>query len=405
MSRLIKKIEKILMPQNSDVHFFVSHEQVSQVYTRFREKHPDNIIRLENNAVDYVYDLRSLTAEQQQCFVKYCMETYISYGCYNENSKILNIQLPLNSMLRVPQCFSMRAYKFHVFDAKGQDVGSLGLKERNAQVPFTLDLFLNTNAQSKGIGTRAMQVLSDFVDDEQLGCKNVHLVVGSSNPKAALVYARSGYKPANQFLINMRTALKCSALEAYAKILCDSSQDKLPSGICSLMVRERGAANQMIDSKWSEQELLTYVSRIDSALPKVKLPSVGTIFEQQTAAGANINRLPADKEDMNAHDDQLKKDILALEGARERFLGIHNKRLSQEKSTCFIGFFRKTNLRPDMTMQDIINHAKRENNRSRKIMVELGWLTKDGKISNNAPECIRNICRNGNEKSPLFKKT
>jgi GNAT superfamily N-acetyltransferase len=322
----IKEIEKKLTPKDSGVHHFVSHEQVSQTYTRFREKHPNNILRLGNDAVDYVYELRFLTPEEQQAFVNHCLETYSPYGSYNGTSKMFNIKLPLSSTLIVPQCFSKRGYGFHVLDGEGQYIGSLGLVEvQDVEKPFKLDLFLNKNVQSKGIGTRAMQVLSDFVDDERLGCKNVHLVVGSSNRKAALVYARSGYKPTNQFLETITTALKCNTHEAYAKILDDSRLEKLQP-LHSLMVRERGAANQIISSAWSEQELLAYVRSIDSPLPRVKLPSIGTMFKQQTAANANTNRIPAGKADMDVvirgciqrennriQDDTLKMNIPANE--------------------------------------------------------------------------------------------
>ena len=90
-----------------------------------------------------------------------------------------------------------------------------------------------------------MQALAHFTDDKRLGCENVHLVVGSENKKAALVYARSGFKPTDEFLSLASKELGCSIDEAYAKILHDFTSLR---SAYSVMVRENGAENKGIKS-------------------------------------------------------------------------------------------------------------------------------------------------------------
>ena len=61
-----------LKPKESGIHSFVSHDNVSEVYATFQKNYPDKIIRLENDAVNYFYDLISLTQEERQRFIGYC---------------------------------------------------------------------------------------------------------------------------------------------------------------------------------------------------------------------------------------------------------------------------------------------------------------------------------------------
>ena len=50
------------------------------------------------------------------------------------------------------------------------------------------------------------------------------------------------------------------------------------------------------------------------------------------------------------------------------------------QSGCF-GFCRRTEVRSDMTLTEIIDHAQKHDNRNRKVCVALGWMDKNGSLN------------------------
>lgn len=53
--------------------------------------------------------------------------------------------------------------------------------------------------------------------------------------------------------------------------------------------------------------------------------------------------------------------------------------------------FRKTYVQKDWDLRQILEHAMQSNNRSRRVCVTLGWLDKEGKIPNSAPQIIQKL--------------
>jgi GNAT superfamily N-acetyltransferase len=279
-------------------HQFVSHEDVAIVYSDFLREHPESNIRLVNHSVNYVYNLKPLSQEEQQEFINYCSRVYGSNCSLNETSRALNINCSLisNSIEMLPDGFAFRNYPFHVYDSQNQYAGILGLVEKsNINKPFSLDIFLEQNAQGKGLGSKALRNISCLVDDPRLGCEIICLAVGSQNEKAALVYARNGYKPTQDLLQMIADAYSCTKDEAFAQILFNSKSDDLPSGIRFSMIRERGAKTQIIDSAWNENDLLAFVKNLNLP-PKARFPLVATIFNN---AAPNNNNMSPNKANMD----------------------------------------------------------------------------------------------------------
>lgn len=73
--------------------------------------------------------------------------------------------------------------------------------------------------------------------------------------------------------------------------------------------------------------------------------------------------------------------------AKTQFMEKHSELYRQAKSG-FFGFFRKTKINPNWSLKDIIEHGMAHDNRTRQTCIALGWLTKDGSLSNDAPEVI-----------------
>lgn len=74
--------------------------------------------------------------------------------------------------------------------------------------------------------------------------------------------------------------------------------------------------------------------------------------------------------------------------AKECFLKAHSEVLSHDKASIF-GSFKQTNVRENANLKDILEHAMKENNRSRLVCIELGWLNKNGDITDDAPDIVK----------------
>ena len=55
------------------------------------------------------------------------------------------------------------------------------------------------------------------------------------------------------------------------------------------------------------------------------------------------------------------------------------------------GWLRKSRVTGEMTLTDLINHAQSADNRSRFVFNQLGWLNRDGSVTDQAPEAIKNL--------------
>jgi hypothetical protein len=60
----------------------------------------------------------------------------------------------------------------------------------------------------------------------------------------------------------------------------------------------------------------------------------------------------------------------------------------QDKKGLF-GFFKRTKVSSKDSLSDILERASESNNRSRKVFVKLGWMTKEGKLTEDAPKPIQ----------------
>lgn len=72
---------------------------------------------------------------------------------------------------------------------------------------------------------------------------------------------------------------------------------------------------------------------------------------------------------------------------------IRHAELFKEAKSGFFGFFRNTKLNPGWSLKEIIEHGMAHDNRTRQVCVEMGWLTKTGGLSENAPDFIKEEMR------------
>jgi hypothetical protein len=80
--------------------------------------------------------------------------------------------------------------------------------------------------------------------------------------------------------------------------------------------------------------------------------------------------------------------VKAVNNAVNEFFKNYTKLLTAE-SKFGQSIFRKTYVQKDWGLREILEHAMQSNNRSRRVCVTLGWLDKEGKIPNSAPQIIK----------------
>ena len=68
------------------------------------------------------------------------------------------------------------------------------------------------------------------------------------------------------------------------------------------------------------------------------------------------------------------------------FTQIHRYQYENE----YFQLFRSTKLKSDGSLTDILHHAAGEENRSRKILITIGWMNLEGKLTAEAPQAVRN---------------
>jgi len=66
-----------------------------------------------------------------------------------------------------------------------------------------------------------------------------------------------------------------------------------------------------------------------------------------------------------------------------------NKAHQGKRDDQFFQCFRSTELTGSETLAEILKHAAKENNRSRKVCVDLGWMNEDGTITKDAPQPVK----------------
>ena len=85
----------------------------------------------------------------------------------------------------------------------------------------------------------------------------------------------------------------------------------------------------------------------------------------------------------------LREEILKLVNqahciARIYFFKKHQEQFEKDKQG-FLGFFCQTEINRSMSLKEIIAHGVKNNNRTRRICMELDWMTPDGELTSFAP--------------------
>jgi len=87
--------------------------------------------------------------------------------------------------------------------------------------------------------------------------------------------------------------------------------------------------------------------------------------------------------------------------AKAEFTDRH-KQLLKSDQLGFFGKFSQTKFDPSWTLREIIEHGMADNNRTRQVCVEMGWLSKSGKITESTPEFIREDFTADTSSKPIF---
>lgn len=109
-----------------------------------------------------------------------------------------------------------------------------------------------------------------------------------------------------------------------------------------------------------------------------------SILNKKDAKGHRV----VSKSAQASYADILPNDCSTERGCTKIFLSHYKSLLQEQKSNSF-GFFRRTKLNQKWPLEKILEHAMKESNRSRKVFVDLKWLTKKGTLNEAAPEIIR----------------
>lgn len=241
----------------------IAHALYKEVFLDYKNKHPKSLLNL--NAVNYTYALTSLSSSERDFFLNDSKEKFGEVACnYNPGYHFFRLNLSLDSR-QPPKGFNCTTCTFLLFDEMQNQLGSISMIQKLHE--FEIDIFLNSNSQGKNIGTKAIRELVTLYDDPRMECESSMLVVGSNNEKAALVYARAGFKPSENLLKEMTIKLGCTEDEAHAKFLFNSSSDeleKLDIRTQIRMERMRNAPFIELSAKSSYQELLAIVEKSTS---------------------------------------------------------------------------------------------------------------------------------------------
>jgi len=114
--------------------------------------------------------------------------------------------------------------------------------------------------------------------------------------------------------------------------------------------------------------------------------NVTTLFE---TISLNLMNLNAQSKETISY---FKRKVQEAKPERTDLAGefsVEHKRLFDKSKAGIFGFLRKTNLKADSLLSDILQYAKDNNNRSRQACVNLGWMNIDGTLATGAPEEIK----------------
>jgi len=88
----------------------------------------------------------------------------------------------------------------------------------------------------------------------------------------------------------------------------------------------------------------------------------------------------------------------------ELFHSKHESLYKSERGQGCFGWLRKTNVKSDWDLNQIIQHARSSNNRSRRVCVALNWMNKDGTLNIKAPPEVEDAYKASIEpKTNIFK--
>lgn len=73
-----------------------------------------------------------------------------------------------------------------------------------------------------------------------------------------------------------------------------------------------------------------------------------------------------------------------------KFHQVHQQIFERDKKQLF-GAFVRTKIDGAMPLENIVEHAMKDNNRSREAMIQLGWMDKRGGVSPFAPDAVKQI--------------
>ncbi|MCD6046137.1 MAG: GTP-binding protein [Gammaproteobacteria bacterium] len=127
----------------------------------------------------------------------------------------------------------------------------------------------------------------------------------------------------------------------------------------------------------------------DAALASASLASGSTSADvAPVAAASSSEKNPMPSLPASPH---LNSEVISK--IEKCFRTAYDKKLQKDKMA-YCGMFsslRISRITGDMSLEDIIKHAQKANNRSRSVCRELGWLNQDGNLAQGAPDTIKNI--------------
>ncbi len=81
---------------------------------------------------------------------------------------------------------------------------------------------------------------------------------------------------------------------------------------------------------------------------------------------------------------------LSAVDAATNFIALHKQKFQSDKAEFFI---RKTEVKADWSLGQILQHAMSYDNRSRRVCEDLGWLNRDGTVKETAPDIVKGTSR------------
>lgn len=189
--------------------------------------------------------------------------------------------------------------------------------------------------------------------------------------------------------------LKGTQLTCKRKILCNGEWDKYRSGETSeylLYYGERFIARTFHKKYGWTKTGSAIRGDVSVTIDREALETLPPNLQKVENVSSKENGHVSQTTGTLFHSPKKVSELSATDAVR-MFLESHTQKLQSDKESFSI---RRTVVKQDWNLEQILQHATSYDNRSRQVCEQLGWLDRDGTVKIDAPEIIQSTIRSFN---------